>query len=515
MSKEAKLGLFVIVVIAVFLFFTVNMGALFFKKGAHTHKIYFGSIGTLEDGAPVKQAGFDVGVVESIALETIHEPTKTTYIVVEIRVSDEAQVAIDSKATIQTMGMMGEKYIELTFGMSPVSATKETRIQGQGPAELDKVIERAIDLSNDVQITVQSFNRIIGDPQLQENIVVFINNLEQFSERLNNVLGGERERLTNIMANAEAASGDLRRMLATAELLITDVRSVINDNKIDLHRTISNTADLTEKLKTDVVGNVQLAVGNINDTVIDLREFVSDLRSFSDKLNGTVDNANSIVNRVGDIVDENRPDMKDSLSNLKRLTESANRASTKIENLLHAIDENEGLVHKLIYDEEMGTTTHKTIQEAEEVLSTFTTFPERLSLYTEFRAFSDRPRFAPDDDFFRADMGIQYDFTDQMRVYIGSNNLGSSNDIEAQVYYQLGRFILHGGVIESEVGLGIDWEIYKRWLIGMEAIGLTDRGKDRLNIYTDINVWKDIYLTGGIEDIGNKRYPNAGLKFKF
>jgi hypothetical protein len=249
--------------------------------------------------------------------------------------------------------------------------------------------------------------------------------------------------------------------------------------------------------------------------VIDLREFVSDLRSFSDKLNGTVDNANGIVNRVGAIVDENRPNMKDSIDNIKRLTDSANRASNKIENLLNTIDEKEGLVHKLIYDEEMGTATHKTIQEAEEVLNTFTTFPERLSLYTEFRAFTDRPRFAPDDDFFRADMGIQYDFTDRMRVYIGSNNLGSSNDIEAQVYYQLGRFILHGGVIESEVGLGIDWEIYKRWLIGMEAIGLTDREEERLNIYTDINIWKDIYLTGGIEDIGDKRYPNAGVKFKF
>ena len=112
-------------------------------------------------------------------------------------------------------------------------------------------------------------------------------------------------------------------------------------------------------------------------------------------------------------------------------------------------------------------------------------------------------------------MGVQYNFNDNFYAMLGANDLGASNDIEAQVYYKLGQFILHGGVIESEMGLGVDWQIFSRWMVGVEAIGLTDREKDRIDVYTDFKMWKDIYLTGGVQDIGNERYPNAGIKLKF
>lgn len=515
MSKEAKLGLFVLAVIVVFTFFTVNMGALFFKKGERTFKVYFDTVGTLETGAPVKQAGLDVGIVEKKAKETIYNPTKTTYIVTTIRVSNDADIAVDSKGSIQTMGIMGEQFIEITFGSSPVSATAETRIYGEGPAKLDDVIEHAVTLSNEVQKTVKAFNNIIGDPQTQQNLVIFINNLEEFSAKLNNALGGESDRLTQIMANAEAASANLESLIATAEVFITDVHSIVKENKSDLHKTIANTASITDTIKKDIMGDVKLAVGNLNDTAIDIREFVTDLRSFSTKLNESIDEAKSIITKLGGSVDENRPELKETFRNIRKLTETADSASKRVDNLLKQIQERDGLVHKVIYDEEMSQNTKKTIHKAEGVLNTFSEFPDRLSLETQLLYFPDRHRFNPDDDHLRADMTINYDFSDSISAAIGGNNLGSSNDIEAQLYYKWGQIYLHGGVIESEVGLGVDWHIFDRWMVGAEAIGLTDYEDDRIDVYSEFNIWKNIYLRGGVQDIGDERFPNFGVKMVF
>ena len=508
MSKEAKLGLFVVAVIAVFMFFTINMGTLFLKKGEKTHKLYFSSIGTVEIGAPVKQAGLDVGVVEKMYRQTIAEPTKTTYIVVDIRVSNEAQIAIDSKASIQTMGMMGEKYIEVTYGNSPISATAETHLEGQGPADVDKVMEKMISLSNDIQFTVQSLNKILGDSAFQKSITNLIANLDQFSKNLNDLIGGQKSQFTTIVNNIEAASADLRSMMATAEVMIGNASSLIGDNQSDIRKTVANTAEITGFIKKDLMGN-------INTTTTSIRDFVKDLHDFSEKLNNAAENAGTMIAKLNTVVDESRPDVKEAMHNLKKFTDSANNATAKIDDLLKQVEQRDGIVHKIIFDEELANNAKKTIQQAEGALTSFNKFPERLSLITQFRYFNDRPRFDLDDNYFRADMGVQYNFNDKFYAMIGANDLGADNGIEAQVYYQLGKFILHGGVIESEMGLGIDWQIIDRWMVGIEAIGLTDREKDRVDVYTDIKMWKDIFLTGGVQDIGNERYPNVGLKLKF
>ncbi|MBD3267477.1 MCE family protein, partial [bacterium] len=375
MSKEAKLGLFVVIVVAVFMFFTINMGALFFKQGEKTFQIYFDSVGTLEEGAPVKQAGLDVGFVEEKAKEIVYNPTKSVDIVVTIRTNEKADIAIDSKASIQTMGMMGEKYIELTFGTSPVSATEATRIEGQGPVALDNVMENAVALTNEVQTTVESLNEIFGDEKFKNNLLLFVGNMESFSEKLNNMMGGERQRLQTILTNIKTASADLSRLIATAELFITDSREMVNENRPAIHKTLANTADISETLKNDVMDEVKFTVSNMNNTMIDVKEFVADLRSFSTRLNTSVDKVDGIIAKVDGVVEENKPDIKDSFSNLKKFSENASQASDRIDNLLKQIQDRDGLIHKVIYDEEMAESTKKTIAQTEGVMNTFSTFP--------------------------------------------------------------------------------------------------------------------------------------------
>ncbi len=500
MSKEAKLGIFVLVVFVVFLFFTINMGTLFFSRGQEKFSIYFSNIGTLEPGAPVKQAGFDVGEVSNISLETIRTPTPTTEIVVEILVTDEALISIDSKASIQTLGMMGEKYIELTFGVGQ-SATSETRIEGQGPVDLDQIMGEAMAITKDVRLTVQSLNQIIGDEDLQQNINALIANLEEFSGDLNILLGDEEDNFKSIVTNLSSASANLNSTIATAEQFIADARSMLNKNEKNISATLENVSVVSQEIRENLVG--------------DIKQMSTQLKEFSVNLNDTTKRANRLLAKVDGIVNENEPEVKDIMDNMTNLTKKAKSASERIDNMLKHVEEEEGMVHSLIYDSEFAQTTKDTVKGASGLLDDVSNFSDRFDFSMEFRYFPDSPRFDSDDNNVRADLGVRFNLSDEFYLLAGANNVGTGNELEAQIGYWLGPLSVHGGIVESEVAAGLEWRIIDRLLVGVEGIGLTHRHHERLDAYAEFLLWKSISLVGGVQDITDSQYTNAGLKVTF
>ncbi len=501
MSNEAKLGLFVVAVLVVLLFFTINMGTIFFSKGERKLEIYFNDIGTLEKGAPVKQAGFDVGEVTNIAPKRIEEPTPTIYIVVEVSLSDEAILSPNSKASIHSLGMMGEMYLEITFGTQIEEGEKVERIEGQGPIALDNVMENAVSLAKNVEVTIQSFNKIFADEKLQKDITQLIANLENFSKSLNQLMGMEQERLNNIMMNLEVASGDLKSMMASSELFVADARDILRENREPIKQTLDNVAVISQDVRENLI--------------VDIKEMSKDLQEFSHNLRGTTERANGVMARIETILDENKPNVNQAVNNIVEITENSKEASRKVDEILNAIQTKKGVVHDFIYDEELSKTTKSTLNNTSKLVDQVSALPERFSFITDLRYFPDDPRFDPDDNFLRADIGVQYDFSEQMYAYAGGNNLGAANDFELQFGYKWNQLAFHGGIIESEVGLGIDWHIMSDWMLGMEGLGFTSDGKERLDAYTEYRLWNELYLVGGVHDVTDEFFPNAGFKYRF
>ncbi len=515
MSKEAILGLFVMIVFGVFFYFTINMGSFFLNRSFDTYTIYFRGVGTLDEGAPVKQAGYDVGEVAEISPITIYSPTQEHYVVVKVKVSEDAIISKDSIASIQTQGMMGEKYIEIGYGSGekaiPVTQENDpppTKIHGQGPQELDRVIQSATELSDQVKETLESFNTIFGDKELQRNIIHLIANLEIFSENLNRMIGGQQERLDRIMSNVEIASAHLNSLMATAELFVEEGRGLLADNRQQIKETIvfarktfDNASALSEEMRQNVGG--------------DIKDMSAQLKSFSVNLNDSIKRANNLIAKLDNTVNKNTPHIDQTFSNIREVSEKAKSASTRIDEILKQFQEGEGLAHQLIYDTEFAHDTKSTVKETSKMVSGLSGLPERFSIVTELRYFDDQPRFDSDDNQIRADLGIEYKMSDDLYVFAGGNNLGSSNDLEAQVGYRLGAFSLHGGIIESEVGAGVDWQLFDRFLIGIQGLGFTHKDKERLDAFSEIRIWDGLSLVGGVQDITDEQYPNIGIKMRF
>lgn len=497
MNKEAKLGLFVIVVLVVFMFFTINMGSMFFSQGNRTFKFKFTNIATLEMGAPVKQMGFDVGEVSNIQLTTLAEPAPTQYIIVTVKVNDEAKIAVDSKAYIQTLGMMGEKYLDVSFGQGQ-PATEDALLDGQSQFELDRVIQNTAALTDELMGTVRAFNNTFGDEEFQTDIKLIVHNISSLSVNINDMVGDATGSIKTIMDNIQVASADLSSMIATAETFIAKTKMVVEANERNFSLTLENTAMITNDVRSEVMPDVV--------------QLMKDLRGFSDKLDNSMQRANNMIAKLDSLVDDNRDDIQSTITNLKDLSSSAKKASVRVNEMLH---QDKGLVHDVFYDPEFSASTKETVKQAATTLKSVNTLRDRFSFEAELRYFTEDNRFDPDDSNVRGDLGVQYDISDSLFVYAGGNNLGVTNDLEARVGYRIAQLELYGGMIESEVAAGAAWRPIDRLAIGIEGIGLTDSGKERLDVYTQYQLWEYLYLTGGVQDVTDKVYPNAGVLMRF
>jgi len=115
-KEELKTGSFVFIAVAAFLFLLFMVGAFRTTAGTYSVKISFNFISGLETGAPVRFAGHEVGKVRRLEIQ---EGVAEGHVVVTLSVKDKVVLREDSKAYIDTLGLMGEKYIEITPQLLP------------------------------------------------------------------------------------------------------------------------------------------------------------------------------------------------------------------------------------------------------------------------------------------------------------------------------------------------------------------------------------------------------------
>jgi len=193
-SSEIKSGFFVMVTFVLLLMLTFVVGG-YFKKGANEWKVRFGYLSGLSDSAPVYYAGREVGKVDSIQIT----PGAVRPVLVTIKVSKDAYVRKDSVAYIDTLGMMGEKFIEISVGSkdSPALETGKV-IEGVDPIPMHVLIRKMNLLADEVATMTESLNPLL--------------------KTTNALVGGNKEEISKSIGNLHEVTANLRDMTADLKL---------------------------------------------------------------------------------------------------------------------------------------------------------------------------------------------------------------------------------------------------------------------------------------------------------
>lgn len=122
-----------------------------------TMRVVMSDVVGLKVGAPVWLAGVDVGLVTGIQFA---DPKNSNAVSIDIDVDTAAmkKIGADSKITIKTRGLMGEKYVDI-LPSKQYSDKPPAVLQGTSAAKLDDVIQKAGDAFDKVNGIIDNIDK--------------------------------------------------------------------------------------------------------------------------------------------------------------------------------------------------------------------------------------------------------------------------------------------------------------------------------------------------------------------
>ncbi len=124
---ELKVGIFVFMGVALFVVFILSMKDFKNMTAGYELNFMFNFADGVKIGAPVRFAGVDVGEIKEIKFTKVTADSPKPKVLITGSVKNNIQVTADSTVWVNTLGLLGEKYIEIMPGkdFSNVLAEKQ------------------------------------------------------------------------------------------------------------------------------------------------------------------------------------------------------------------------------------------------------------------------------------------------------------------------------------------------------------------------------------------------------
>lgn len=175
---EMKVGIFVFFGLVILVIFVLSIGGFKSWASGRYVKFKFGFINGVKIGAPVRFAGVDVGQVKKINF--IPGPEGGMKVEVLGWVEDRIKIPEDSTVWVNTLGLLGEKYIEIMPGNNTQSFLPSGAVmEGSDPVPMHQV-ERALKKTTDKITSGEgTIGKLIFDEALYDNIEAMTQDLRK------------------------------------------------------------------------------------------------------------------------------------------------------------------------------------------------------------------------------------------------------------------------------------------------------------------------------------------------
>lgn len=184
MPRTLRLGIFIVATLAILAVgvFLIGSREYLFSSTYHV-KANFETVAGLNNGAEVRVGGIHKGTVALIQLPK--QSNEKVTVVMDMDSSTRDVVKTDSVASIQTEGLMGNKYVDISFGSQDAPKVHDwDTIEGERPFDISDLIKKT--------------NEVLDSSKIA------MNNISQFSGSLNSVSAKAKEGATAFDENMEA-----------------------------------------------------------------------------------------------------------------------------------------------------------------------------------------------------------------------------------------------------------------------------------------------------------------------
>jgi len=244
--QEIKIGLFLAVglmILAIFIFVVGDFSRLFEQKG---YIVYtrFDTVAGLERKTVVRMAGVKVGVVDAIRL-------KGNRAEVALDINPDIEISRDSRATLASLGLLGEKYIEIVPGVEDISVQPGGTIGSLPPVSFDQLGIILSSVGDDIKSTSKALRDLLGEGEARVNIKEILQNLSSVSAELNDFFSENKPLLTKSLEKSAQAIENFEQNVASLsenlDELIGLVKDTVEENRAGLKGNLEGIKELISK----------------------------------------------------------------------------------------------------------------------------------------------------------------------------------------------------------------------------------------------------------------------------
>jgi len=346
-QRWAKLRVGIVITIAIgIVFLTIIFAGSIERIFAPRVRVYatFSDIKGLRDGAPVWFSGVEIGSVKSIRF------TKEREILTGMSISADTLKFLkqDSRANILTLGLLGDKYVEITPG-----SRESGKLQAGGTI----IGQTTIEMQDVVRTGQESIAKISEFVNILEGIMLKIESGEgTLSKFLND---------PSIYDNLKDTTGELAALLRKIQNGKGTLSRLLNDETLYL--------DISSSVK-----DINLFAKSLRDSKGTLHKLIND-PSLYDRFQKASENLDTFTQKLAF-----------SKGTVNRLIEdeslygNVNSASEKVADLLDKIDRGEGLAGSLVKDEGLAKELKATLTELNALIKDIKENPRKYFKFSVF-----------------------------------------------------------------------------------------------------------------------------------
>ena len=249
-------------------------GAQYSQEYSYYQTFFKGPVTGLGKGTITRYNGIDVGRVTGLQFD----PADPQSVIVTMQVQPNLNIREDSVASIESQGLTGGTYVEISGGTtkSPTLAAKEGQeypVIRAKQSTLQQLEQSAPEVVAQLNIAVTRLNDLLNDKN-RKAVSDVLANLDQTTA----TLAKNSAQIDATINNADAAMASLRETSANLKPALANLKPTLDH----ADATVTKFGKVADDADNFIKGD-QLA--QLSDLVGEMRRLVASLTKFSDQLN--------------------------------------------------------------------------------------------------------------------------------------------------------------------------------------------------------------------------------------
>ena len=215
-NLEFKVGLFVLLAVAILAYMTLRAGDMYLRPG-YTVLLVFDTVSGIDKGSPIKLSGVPIGEVKKV--RSLRNTNGKMNAEIEAFIDEGVNIEEDADMRVATMGFLGEKYIEIHPGTPGAQAVPHGgKLVGKQLTGMDDLFDSGQQLIKKMEYAVEEIREVTGDEEFKKSVKGTFTN----SDKVMQNLAETSEDLKDAAKSARIVLGRMRDGEGTIGRLLKD-----------------------------------------------------------------------------------------------------------------------------------------------------------------------------------------------------------------------------------------------------------------------------------------------------